>query len=41
MYEQFDIPEAGQEQDSYQPATKETEEEGERKMCRLTYVILN
>lgn len=38
MYEQFDIPEVGQEQDSYQPTTKETKEEGERKMRRLTYV---
>jgi len=38
MSEQFDIPEVGQEQDSYEPATKETEEEGERKMCRLVMV---
>jgi hypothetical protein len=38
MYEQFDIPEVGQEQDRHQPATKETEEEGGRKMHSLTSV---
>lgn len=32
---QSDIPAVGQEQDSRQPATKDTEDEGKRKMCRL------
>jgi hypothetical protein len=41
MCEQFDIPAVGQEHDSHQPATKETQEEGERKICRLTTVSLN
>jgi hypothetical protein len=40
MYEQFDIPAVGLEQDSRQQATKETEEEGKRKMCRLMTVSL-
>jgi hypothetical protein len=41
MYEQSDIPAVGKEQDSRQPATKETEEKEEKKKHRLTTVSLH